>query len=929
MAYEFPTQSNVPFDLGNFITPELRTRVKWGAVIVGIIVIYAVFNFARSIYTDLLWFDSVGYQSVFRTMFLTRLILFLIGGGLIALLGGLSVYFANRLARGPDDLPLPPQTRDFLKSLIKWGSIIVVAIVSIIFGVILASKWDLFLKFENSVSFGVIEPVFGKDVGFFVFTLPLLDTVQGWILGATVAILVVTLLIYFVNFNLRGVGFLFTDGFKIHLSMIAAVLMLTLAGGHWLSRWALVLSDSGAAYGAGYTDINARMPALLIMTIVATVAGALMFVNAYQRGMRVMIGAVALWVVMSIFLSVAWPNAVQRFTVNPNEFTREEQYIARNIELTRKAFGLDSFAQQPYPAIPNLAPEVLAANQVTVDNIRLWDSGPVSDVYKQIQQIRPYYDFSEADVDRYIVDGRYRQVMVAAREVNPDQLDADAQTWVNRRLRFTHGFGIAMSPVTEFNTEGRPGFFAKDIPPDGIIAVQAAGQTAPPETVIQNPRIYYGEKTTEYVVVDTNTEELDYQAEGSEIRNNRYAGRGGVHIGSFINQLAYAWQFGDLNLFITDEISSDSKIQYRRQIAQRVSTIAPFLRLDEDPYIVAAEGGLFWIQDAYTVSDHYPYSDPVRDSSGSSLGFNYIRSSAKVVIDAYNGTPTFYVTDPNDPIIRAFQGMFPNLFVPFEDMPDSLKSHIRYPIDIFSAQADKYLRYHMLDARDFYNLEDIWNIATEKFGQGSTQLQPVDPYRAIMKLPGQTSPEFVLLMPYTRNQPPILAGWIAARNDAPHYGELVAFDFPKERQLDSTEQIEAKIDNDPDISEWFTLRCQEGSTCIRGNLLVLPMALGDQFSLLYAEPVYLQAEGIQFPELKQVILATGDRVVMRGSVEEAVTALLAGTRPPPGRPDTGGPTTPSDPSQTAIEQIDNAIQGLKDSIRALEDALNELTQGEQ
>jgi hypothetical protein len=929
MAYEFPTQSNVPFDLGNFITPELRNRVKWGSVIIGIIVIYAALNFARSIYTDLLWFDSVGYQSVFRTMFLTRLVLFFIGGGLVALLGGLSVYVANRLARGPDDLNLPPQTRDFLRSLIKWGSVAIVAIVSIIFGAILASKWDLFLKFENSVSFGVIEPVFGKDVGFYVFTLPLLNTVQSWMLATTITVLVVTLLVYFVNFNLRGVGFLFTDGFKVHLSVIAAVLMLTLAGGHWLGRWALVLSDSGAAYGAGYADIHARMPALLIMTIVATVAGILMFVNAYQRGLRVMIGAVALWVVMSIFLSVAWPNAVQRFTVNPNEFTREEQYIARNIDLTRKAFDLDGVVTQPYAVDPNLSAEVLFDNAETIANIRLWDHGPVSDVYKQIQQIRPYYDFNEADVDRYTVDGKYRQVMVSAREVNPDELNVDAQTWVNRRLRFTHGFGIAMSPVTEFTSEGRPEFFAKDIPSDGIIAVQSDGQTAEPETVINNPRIYYGEFTKDFIIVDSNTEELDYQAQGADIRNNRYDGDGGVPIGSFLNQLAYAWQFGDLNVLITGEINGDSKIQYRRQIAQRVSTIAPFLRLDEDPYIVAAEGGLFWIQDAYTITDHYPYSDPVRDQAGSSVGYNYIRNSVKVAIDAYNGTPTFYVSDPDDPIILAFEAMFPKLFTPMAEMPESLKVHTRYPIDLFAAQSDKYLRYHMLDSRDFYNLEDIWDIPTEKFGQGASQIQAVEPYYAIMKLPGEVEGEFILLIPYTRNDPPIMAGWLAARNDAPNLGELVAFEFPKERQVDSPVQIEARIDNDPDISEWFTLRCQEGSECIRGNLLVLPMVSGDQSSLLYAEPVYLQAEGIQFPELKQVILATADRVVMRDSVEEAVTALLAGTRPPPGRPDTGEPTTPSDPSQTAVEQIDNAIQGLKDSIQALEDALNELTQGEQ
>ena len=927
MAYEFPSDSNLPFDLSNFITPELRNRIKWGSIIVALVAIYAALNFGRTIYTDYLWFDAVGYLGVFRTVLLTRLALFLGGGAIIALFGGLSIYFAHRLAQGPADMPLPPQTQRFLKALFKWGSIVAVIAVAIVFGAIAASKWDLFLKFENSVPFGVTDPVFGRDVGFYIFTLPLLDTVRGWVFTATVAIGLLTLLVYFINFNLRGVGFLFTGPFKVHISIIAAMLMFTLAAGHWIDRWELVLSENGVVYGAAYADVNARMPALLIMTIVAAVGGVLMIVNAYQRGIRVMVGAVALWILMSLILTVAWPNALQRFAVNPNEFTRESEYIERNINLTRKAFGLDAISTQLYPAVPNLAPEVLDANAVTVENIRLWDNGPVSDVYKQIQKIRLYYDFNVADVDRYTVNGHYRQVMVAAREVSPDDLGDEAQTWVNRRLRYTHGFGIAMSPVTEFTTEGRPEFFAKDIPADGVIAVQAEDQSTPPETVIDNPRIYYGEQTTEYVVVNTNTEELDYQV-GEETRNNRYDGAGGVRVGSFINRLAFAWHFGDLNLFISGEINNVSRIQYRRQIAERVSTIAPFLRLDEDPYIVAAEGRLFWIQDAYTISGHFPYSDPVSAGEDSSREFNYMRNSVKVTIDAYDGTPTFYVVDDSDPLVRAYQSMFPKLFVPFEQMPDSLKSHIRYPLDIFAVQAEKYLRYHMLDPRDFYNLEDIWTIATEKFGQGATQLQPVEPYRAIMKLPGEDNAEFVLLNPFTRNVPPILAGWIAARNDAPNYGQLVAFDFPKDRQLDSPEQIENKIDNDPTISEWFTLRCQEGSECIRGNLLVLPMAFGDDFSLLYAEPIYLRAEGINFPELKQVILATGTTVVMRGSVEEAVAALIAETGESPSIDDTT-PTLPSDVPSSAVEEIDRAIEQLKESIRNLENALERLTQGDQ
>ena len=902
------------------ITPEVRSRIKWGSIIIGIIAVYVVLNFLRSIYTDWLWFNAVNHSSVFQTILTTRILLFLGGGGLVGLLTGASIYFAHKFAAGPDEISLPASTQKFLKSLTKWGSTAVAIVIGVIFGVITASKWELFLKFENSVSFDVTEPLYDKDLGFYVFTFPLFEFIQGSVLTAAVVIGLTTLLTYFVIFNIRGVGFLFTPGFKAHISIIGAVLMSAIAAGHWVDRWGLLMSNKGAIYGAAYTDVHATMPALLILTIVALASALLMLANIYQRSVRLLVGGVGLWIVMAIVLGAGWPNAMQRFTVAPNEYARELPFIERNIEFTRRGFGLHTVTEKLYPVTPVVTSDLLAQNSETVDNIRLWDHGPISTVYKQIQQIRPYYDFNEADVDRYTIDDKYRQVMLAAREVNPDQLNEDAQTWVNRRLRYTHGFGIAMSPVTEFNAEGRPEFFAKDIPSSGKITIGSDGEAA--DIIIENPRIYYGEKTVDYVVVNSNTLELDYQTEGTETLSNKYSGNGGVDIGSLLRRVAYAWQFGDLNLLITGEINEDSKLQYRRQIQERVSTVAPFLRLDSDPYIVATPDSLVWIQDAYTVSQHYPYSDPFDDRTRESIGYNYIRNSVKVIVDAFDGTTTFYVADSTDPVIQAYQTMFPDLFLPFEAIPEVVKSHIRYPFDLFFSQSNKYLRYHMLDPLDFYNLEDIWNIPTEKFGQSASQLQSVEPYYAIMKLPGESQEEFVLLIPYTRNDPPIMAGWLAARNDAPHYGELVAYDFPKERQVDSPEQIEAKIDNDPTISEWFTLRCQEGSQCLRGNLLVLPIAVGDEFSLLYAEPVYLQAEGIEFPELKQVILATGDRVVMEGSVPEAVRALVAGD--PLIKDEVPSHQPVPNTGKTPIEEINNAIQGLRDSISALEKALQNL-----
>ena len=925
MAASFERDSDFTLDFRNAIPTQLGDKIKWVVLAAGLILLFILLTLARSFYTDWLWFTELGYRSVYVKILLTRVVLFIVGAVIFAVPVAVSLYLAKRLSRGPEELPLPQATRDLLRRLIFWGTIAAAGVLSVIFGALVASQWELFLRFESAVSFGIADPVFNKDVSFYVFSLPVYDFIQGWLLGAAIVTLLASLGLYFINFSFRGVGFLITPGLKVHISIIAALVMIILGFGHWLDRWSLLLSDQGAVFGATYTDLNARKPALLILTFIAFASGILILINAYMRGIRLLAGGVALWVVMSLVLVVVWPNAMQRFTVNPQEFAKEQEYIDRNIEFTRAGFGLGTILEEAYAPEPDLTAELISQNLETVDNIRLWDHSPLSSVYRQIQLIRPYYDFKDADVDRYMVGGRKRQVMLAAREVAQEKLDPDAQTWVNTKLRYTHGFGVAMSPVTEFTTEGRPEFFASDIPSDGTIAIQSTPAVGEPETVISNPRIYYGEKTIDYVIVNTNRDELDYQAEGGELKGIKYFGIGGVPISSRLRRLAYAWQFGDVNILITGNITAGSRIQYRREIQDRISTLAPFLRLDDDPYIVAAEGGLFWIQDAYTLSDHFPYSDPVGDTAG----FNYIRNSVKVTVDAFNGTVRFYNVDPSDPLVQTYERIFPDLFLPIEDLPPSLASHLRYPQDLFGFQASKYLRYHMLSALDFYNLEDLWNIPEEKFGQSGV-LQDVKPYYVIMKLPGESTEEFVLLLPYTRNEPPILAGWLAARNDGDSYGELRAFSFPKDKQVDSPEQIEAKIDNDPAISEWFTLRCQEGSTCIRGNLLVIPMASGDSSSLLYVEPVYLQAEGVEFPELKMVILATQNKVVMEASVPEAVAALTGFIRAEAAAEVDDGPTTsgeavaPPGTVQTGIESLDMAIEELKKSLSTLEEALQSL-----
>ena len=922
MATNFPQDFEFPADFGARIPEQLRGRVRW-LVLGGVVIVALVaLSFLKGLYVDWLWFGELGFRGVFVTILTTRVVLFLLGGAVFGLLVGISMFLASRISSGPEQTPLPQGARDFLLGLKRWGTLLVGIILSAIFGSILAGQWEPFLKFWNAAQFGINDPVFGNDVSFYVFELPVYRVLYSWMLGAGAAVLLATFGVYFINYSFRGVGFQITTGLKIHISVIAAIMMFVVAGGHWLARWELVMSDQGAVFGAAFTDINARKPALFVMTIIAAASGILILVNAYLKGVRLLVGAVVLWVVATVLLTLAWPNFMQQFQVNPNEFAREQEYIERNIKFTREAFGLGQITEQPYAAEPVVTAELVSENPRTIDNIRLWDNRPLSSVYRQIQLIRPYYDFKDADVDRYVVDGQYRQVMLAAREVAHEKLDPDAQTWINTRLRYTHGFGIAMSPVTEFTPEGRPEFFAKDIPRDGVITIRSTDPEAPPDILIDNPRIYYGEKTNDYVIVNSNTEELDYQAEGGELRSVKYFGAGGVPLSSFLNRLLFAWHFGDVNILISGEITSQSRIQFRREIQERVSTVAPFIRLDQDPYLVAADGGLFWIQDAYTVSNRYPYSDPIVD------GFNYIRNSVKVSIDAFNGSLKFYVADPTDPLVRTYQDMFPDLFVPMNDMSSALRAHIRYPVDYFRFQAEKYLRYHMQVPVDFYNLEDLWSVPEEKFGQ-SGDLVEVEPYYVIMKIPGEEREEFVLLLPYTRNQPPIMAGWLAARNDGEDYGKLIAFNFPKERQVDGPEQIEAKIDNDPTISEWFTLRCQEGSTCIRGNLLVIPLAVGDNFGLMYAEPIYLQAEGVEFPELKKVILASQERVVMEDSIPEAIAALTGFTAPAPRAPvdgkeaAEGGPTTGV---ESELETLTEAIDRLREGLSDLEDALQRLRQ---
>jgi len=891
---------------------------KWLIALICVLGVLFLASFGRNIFTDWIWFQNIGFEQTYSKILLSKVILFLVGFITFTLLASISVIIANKRAqKESQNLSTNPQMSSLVNRLILWGSFLITAVFGVIFGSVLSSNWIQFLKIFHSTNFNISDPIFGLDIGFYVFQLPVFSLIQSWLFGATIVILIISFGIFYLSYVLRAQTFKTSASLRIQISILVGILFVLIAVGHYFGRWELLLSADGVIFGASYIDIHARKPALLILTIIASSCAIIAFINTVlkQDSLRLIFASIALWVVFLVILSIIWPRIMQQFTVTPNEFNKEAEYIGYNIDHTKIGFALDRIDDEYYPAESNVNSQIIQNNLETINNIRLWDYRPLTDVYKQIQLIRTYYDFKDADVDRYTLNNSYRQVMLAAREVAPEKLSEETQTWLNTKLIYTHGIGAAISPATEFTKEGRPEFFARDIPPDGKIDVGLDPENGQIEFSVENPRIYYGENTSNYVVVNSKTAELDYQTKSDDIVRVNYFGSGGVKLNSILRKALYAWQFGDINLLISGEITSSSRLQYRRLIQERIGTVAPFLKLDKDPYIVATSDRFYWVQDAYTTSDKMPYSQPYEGH------INYIRNSAKIIVDAFDGSMYFYISDNTDPIIKTFDKIFPEMFLPLEEMPHELVTHTRYPQDFFYIQAYQYLKYHMDDPQNFYNNEDLWSIPNEKFAQQG--IQPVEPYYAIMKLPNELEEEFVLLLPFTPNQRQNSIGWLAARSDGENYGKLVAYNFPKDRQIDGPEQVEARIDNDQAISEWFTLRCQEGSTCIRGNLLVIPV--GD--SILYAEPVYIQAEGVKFPELKRVILASGEKVVMENSLSEAIESLTGLVTANP-KESNAIKTTEStlNPIDSTLEQIKSFTEEIKTQINDLEKALEKLKQ---
>jgi len=842
-----------------------RHTGRWLIAIGVLIAIFVLASISKGIYTDWLWFGSLGYSSIYTTILTTKIWLFFAGAfGFLALLLA-SLFVARRLSPPSQGSLLTGQGLLFVRRAIDIGILTTAALISLIFGLVTSGHWEMVLRFINGANFNVVEPLLERDVGFYVFRLPLYNFIQNWLVWAVVLTLLFTTTVYVLNIGFNRAGF--TRRVKGHLFALGAIIFFLIAWSYRLNIFDLLYSERSIIFGAGYTDEHAQLLAWRLLIVITIICGLLMIVGIYRRGWRWLFGPIALWVAFAIIFGSIYPAIMQRFQVEPSELARETYYIRNNIQFTRLAFGLDRIEVRDIPIEAAPKEEDIIQNSATINNIRLWDYRPIKDTYNQIQSIRLYYDFNDIDIDRYQIDDSYRQVLIGARELSPEKLTAAAQTWVNRRLQYTHGYGVTMSPTNEVTEQGMPNLFIKDVPPIGAIK-------------IKRPEIYFGEKTEGYVIVNTRIAEFDYPKGDTNVFTH-YEAKSGITLDSFLRKLAFTWQLGDLNILISDELAEESRLLYRRNIQERVSHIAPFLKLDSDPYIVIDDGQLYWIQDAYTVSDRYPYSQP--DVSG----INYIRNSVKVVINAYNGAVTFYLIDPGDAVANTYAAIFPALFRPIDEMPATLRQHLRYPFDLFQIQSSVYQTYHMTDPRVFYNKEDLWTIPVETYADAERNLEP---YYIIMRLPGEEQEEFVLMLPFTPKKKDNMITWLAARSDGDKYGKLIAYNFPKDKLIYGPRQIEARISQNPTISEQFTLWGQKGSQVIRGSLLVIPI----EKSILYVEPIYLRAEKGQLPELKRVVVASGDQIAMKETLAESLSAIYTGlpkeelpapTQTPPARSD--------------------------------------------
>jgi uncharacterized membrane protein (UPF0182 family) len=837
-------------------------RVRAIVVVAGALLAVGVVGQIVPLYTDWLWFDEVGYTRVFLTILGLRGSLFTAVAGGVVLVLYVNLTLAARTARPDvlweleDQLGLPG--RVVIEPLIRRFMPMVLAFISFVAGVRAGGAWDTVLVYLNAVPFGTNDPLFQRDLAFFVFTLPFWRLLLGWVMALLAGTFMLTTVVYILQRSivLTQRGPRVAAGARSHLLALGALLLAGMATRFWLDRYELLYSPRGVVFGAGYTDIHASLPALGVLAVLAALCAVACLVQIRRAGLRLVGSGLVVLVVVWIVALGIYPALLQRLRVTPNELAAERPFIAHNIRMTRKAYGLDRIQEKEFPADETLDARALERNAPTIQNIRLWDHRPLLRTFGQLQEIRTYYKFLDVDNDRYTVGGQYRQLMLSARELSYQHLQS--RIWINEHLTFTHGYGVVVGPVNRITPEGLPEFFVKDIPP------RSEGGFPP----ITRPQIYYGEVSNAYALVRTRSHELDYPA-GDQNVYAEYRGRGGIRLSSFLRKLAFAARFGEIKMLLSNDLTADSRIMINRAVGERVREIAPFFEYDRDPYIVVTDDGrLVWMLDGYTTTDRYPYSEPVRN-----LG-NYVRNSVKVTVDAYDGTVDFYLADASDPLVQAYARAFPGLLRPLAEMPADLRRHIRYPEDLFAIQARKYATYHMEDPQVFYNKEDLWTVPRRTIEGREREMEP---YYTIMRLPGEAREEFILLTLFNPARRDNMIAWMAARSDPPNYGRLIVFNFPKQKLVYGPRQIDARIDQDPIISQQLSLWNQRGSTVIRGSLLAIPL---DQ-SLIYVQPLYLAAsEAGALPELRRVIVAHGNQIAMEPTLEQSLARIFGG-RPAP------------------------------------------------
>jgi uncharacterized membrane protein (UPF0182 family) len=840
----------------------------------GILLLIAVLLFvlpsAASYYTDWLWFRELGYEGVFLRTLNAQTAVFAGTFVVVYLFLFLNLRFARRrtaerprvvLGTGGDGRPIAFEGRQ-LASLAQPIS----AIAAMLFGLVGAANWLAWISFFRHVSFNVRDPLFGYDVAFYVFRLPIYQLVRQQAIVMSLIALVGC-----------GIYYVFSGSFMVearpgtstwprvrlipsarrHLSLLTALVLGLLAWGAWLEVPSTLITptDSSVAFGASYSDVYARIPFLWLTVATLAVGAGLSIWHGFGRRGWPLPLAIAMYVVVSAGGSV-YTGFVQRLVVTPNEQDKERPYIEHNIQFTRLAYALDRVEERDSPGDASLSPHDVADNAGTIENVRLWDHAPLLQTFSQIQVIRNYYDFVNIDNDRYMIDGKYRQVMLSVRELNTSAMPNPS--WVNERLSFTHGYGLTLGPVNQVTTEGLPVLFIRDLPPVSTVSLK-----------LTRPSVYYGERSNEYALVKTWQPEFDYP-KGEDNEKTFYNGSGGVPIGSFWRRLLFAMRFASTDILVTRQIRPESRILFHRNVVDRAAMLAPFLTLDGDPYpVVTAAGNIVWMQDAYTTSSSYPYATPYSGPLRAYTDVNYLRNSVKIVTDAYNGSVALYLADPDDPIAQTLNRIFPGLLRPLDEMPPDLRQHVRYPEDIFAIQARMYATYHMTNPQVFYNKEDQWSVPPLLDSPQSSK--EMEPYYTIMKLPREKQTEFIQMLPFTPSKKSNLSAWLAARSDGAHYGHLLAYIFPKNSLVFGPQQIQARINQDQIISPQITLWSAQGSQVIWGQLLVIPI----RDALLYVRPLYLRSPNDPpVPELKRVIVAYQNKIVMEETLTRALVSIF-------------------------------------------------------